>query len=220
MSSNFETMVERVIQHYTSPEYREDVSEAKNHFQEVAGSFDEAAADFEAKMAQFTDWYVFTRKLKRVGAAPVEYCLEDPKYKMTPSERPLYFCLRNSRHSLFEFVKVRGNDVYVRDLFTSFEYIIRNSKVTIGFQRDELFEARLIPYENEFVFSGSFCLHPRQVSKFITQEIRKVNRRPENEYAKSREELMSRLFKMKHKHEQYKHLDIHEIYSNESKLRI
>ena len=62
---NFDTLVEKVIQYYTSPAYREDVNEAKNQFQEVAGSFDEAAGDFENKMAQFTDWYVFTRKLKR-----------------------------------------------------------------------------------------------------------------------------------------------------------
>ena len=35
-----------------------------------------------------------------------------------------------------------------------------------------------------------------------------------------REDLIARLFKMKHKHEQYRHLDIHQIYSNESKLRL
>src|ERR1044072_8102229 len=98
----FEPYVEKIIQFYTSPNYREDVNEAKNQFQEVAGSFDESSADFEAKMAQFTDWYVFTRKLKRQGEAPIEYCLDDPKFPMKPEERPLYFSLRNSRHSLFE----------------------------------------------------------------------------------------------------------------------
>lgn len=216
----FEPLIEKIIQFYTSSNFREDVVEAKNHFQEVAGSFDESAPDFEAKMAQFTDWYVFSRRLKRVGASPIEYCLQDPNYTIEEHESPLYYSLRNSRHSLFEFIKVRRGDVYIRDLFTNFEYVIRNSHVSIGFNRDELFEARLIPYENEFVFSISFCLHPPQVSRFITKEIRKVNRLPEVEHAKAREDLMQRLFKMKHKHEQYRHLDIREVYSNESKLRI
>ncbi len=216
----FEPLVERVIQFYTGTGFREDVAEAKVYFQEVAGSFDEAAADFEAKMAQFTDWYVFTRKLKRFGEAPIEYCLDDPKFTMSADERTLYFSLRNSRHSIFEFMKVKNDDVYLRDLFTGFQYVIRNSRVTIGFNREELFEARIIPHENEFVFSGSFCLHPPQVSSFIAKEIRKVNRLPEAEHVKAREELMMRLFKMKQKSGQYKKLDIRDVYSNEPKLRI
>jgi len=216
----FEPLIEKIIQFYTSPGYREDVVEAKNHFQEVAGSFDESAPDFEAKMAQFTDWYVFSRRLKRMAEAPIEYCLQDSKYSIDDNEKALYFSLRNSRHSLFEFIKVKKGDVYIRDLFTDFEYVIRNSNITIGFNREELFEARLIPFENEFIFATSFCLHPAQVSRFITKEIRKVNKLPETEHAKAREDLIQRLFKMKHKHEQYRHLDIRDVYSNESKLRI
>ena len=216
----FDPYVEKIIQFYTTPGYREDVVEAKSFFQEVAGSFDEASADFESKMAQFTEWYVFSRRLKRMAEAPVEFCLEDPKFPIEQNEKSLYYSLRNSRHSLFEFMKVKKGDVYIRDLFTEFEYIVRNSAVTIGFNRDELFEARLIPYENEFVFSSSFCFHPAQVSRFIAKEIRKLNRLPEAEHSRAREDLIQRLFKMKHKHEQYRHLDIREVYSNDSKLRI
>ena len=58
---------------------------------------------------------------------------------------PLYYSLRNARHSLFEFLRVRGSDVHIRDLFTDFEYVIHDSRVTVGFHRDEYFEARLIP---------------------------------------------------------------------------
>ena len=216
----FDSYIERIIQYYTSPLYREDVNEAKGQFQETAGTFDEGAGDFENKIAQFTDWYVFTRKLKRVGQAPVEFCLEDSKFPMTEAERAIYFSLRNARHGLFEFLRVKGADVYIRDLFTDFVYIIRNSHVTVGFHRDEYFEARLIPYENEFVFSSAFCLHPHEVCGFISKEIRKIRKKPETEHSRSREELISRLFKMKQKHEQYRHLGIRDVYSNESKLRI
>ena len=196
------------------------MNEAKTQFQEVAGSFDEGGGDFENKIAQFTDWYVFTRKLKRVGEAPVEFCLEDPKYPMSEDERPHYYGLRNARHSLFEFIRVKGSDVHIRDLYTEFEYVIRNSRVTVGFHRDEFFEARLIPNGDEFVFSASFCLHPHEVSGFISKEIRKLKKKPEAEHAKAREELIQRLFKMKQKHEQYRHLGIRDVYSNESKLRL
>ena len=58
------------------------------------------------------------------------------------------------------------------------------------------------------------------VSKFVQKEIKRVNAAAEEEQQKEREELIARLFKMKHKYEQYRHLDVHQIYSNDSKLKI
>lgn len=217
---NYEPFIEKLMQHYTGQRYLNEVEAAKGDFFERAGSFDEASVDFELKMAQFTDWYLFSRHMQTSGRASIEMVLDDPHFAIQENERPLYLNLRNSRHSLFEFQKLKGDDVYIRDLFTGFKYVIRQSRVTQGFNKDEYFEARLIPYEGGFVFSNSFCFHPSVVSKFIQKEVKRVNKLPEEEQAQAREDLISRLFKMKNKHEQYRHLDIQQIYSNESKLKI
>jgi len=217
---NYEPLIDRLMQHYTGPNFIKEVGAAKDDFFERAGTFDEASVDFEPKMAQFTDWYIFIRRLAGVERALVDVMLDDPTFPIPDTERPLYLNLRNSRHSLFEFMKLKGDDVYIRDLFTGFKYILRKSRVTQGFNRDEYFEARLIPYEGGFVFSNSFCFHPSVVSKFILKEIKRINKLPEEAQSQGREELIARLFKMKHKHEQYRHLDIHNIYSNDSKLKI
>ncbi len=217
---NYEPYIERLMQHYTTSRYLLDVQNAKEDFFERAGTFDEASLDFELKMAQFTDWYLFTRPMESTGRSSIEMVLDDPTYGLKDDERLLYLNLRNSRHSLFEFLKVKGDDVYIKDLFTGFKYVIRKSRVTQGFNRDEFFEARLIPHDGSFVFSNSFCFHPAVVSKFILKEVKRVNKLPEEEQAQAREDLLARLFKMKHKHEQYRHLDIEKIYSNDSKLRL
>lgn len=217
---NYEALIEKLMQHYTAAKYMPEVREAKDDFFERAGTFDEASLDFELKMAQFTDWYLFTRKMDSTGFTAIEMVLDDPAYPITEEERALYLNLRNSRHSLFEFLKLKGDDVYIKDLFTGFKYIIRGSRLTQGFNRDEYFEARLIPHDGSFVFSNSFSFHPGVVSKYVLKEVKRVNKLPEEEQALGREELIARLFKMKHKHEQYRHLDIHNIYSNDSKLRI
>lgn len=217
---NYEPMIEKLMQHYTSAKYMPEVRAAKDDFTERAGTFDEASLDFELKMAQFTDWYLFTRKMESTGMAAIEMVLDDTGYPISEEERALYLNLRNSRHSLFEFLKLKGDDVYIKDLFTGFKYVIRGSRLTQGFNRDEYFEARLIPYDGSFVFSNSFSFHPGVVSKYVLKEVKRVNKLPEEEQAQAREELIARLFKMKHKHEQYRHLDIHNIYSNDSKLRI
>jgi len=217
---NYDALIEKLMQHYTMARYMPEVESAKGDFFERAGTFDEASLDFELKMAQFTDWYLFTRKMDASGRSGIEMVLDDPNYPITEEERPLYLNLRNSRHSLFEFTKLKGDDVYIRDLFTGFKYVIRHSHLTQGFSKDEYFEARLIPHDGSFVFSNAFCFHPAVVSKFILTEVKRINKMPEEEQAPAREELLARLFKMKNKHEQYRHLDIQEIYSNESKLRL
>lgn len=217
---NYEPLIEKLMQHYTSSLYMPEVESAKIDFFERAGTFDEASLDFELKMAQFTDWYLFIRKMDTSGRSGIEMVLDDPNYPISEEERPLYLNLRNSRHSLFEFTKLKGDDVYIRDLFTSFKYVIRHSRLTQGFSKDEYFEARLIPHDGSFVFSNAFCFHPAVVSKFVLKEVKRVNKLPEEEQAPGREELLARLFKMKHKHEQYRHLDIQAIYSNDSKLKI
>jgi hypothetical protein len=215
----YEPYIEKLMQHYTTGPHISEVQAAKDDFFDRAGTFEEGTVDFEVKMAQFSDWYLFTRR-GSVGRSIIELVLDDPGYGLTDQERTFYLNLRNSRHSLFEFLKLKGDDVYIRDLFTGFKYIIKNSHITQGFNRDEYFEARLIPHDGGFVFSNSFCFHPAPVSKFILGEVKRVNKLPEEEQAQAREDLIGRLFRMKHKHEQYKHLDIVKIYSNDSKLRI
>ncbi|MBX3021511.1 MAG: hypothetical protein KF799_07530 [Bdellovibrionales bacterium] len=217
---NYEPLIEKLMQHYTGAHYSKEVEAAKGDFFERAGTFDEASVDFELKMAQFTDWYLFIRPMQTTSRASIEMVLDDPHFVISETDRPLYLNLRNSRHSLFEFQKLKGDDVYIRDLFTGFKYVIRKSRLTQGFNKDEYFEARLIPFEGGFVFSNAFCFHPSPVSKFILKEVKRVNKLPEEEQSEAREELISRLFKMKNKHEQYRHLDIQHIYSNESKLKL
>ena len=217
---NYEPLIEKLMQYYTGPQFRNEVEAAKGDFFERAGSFDEASVDFELKMAQFTDWYLFTRPMQSSGRPSIDMVLDDTDYAIKAEERPFYLNLRNSRHSLFEFQKLKGSDVFIRDLFTGFKYVIRQSRVTEGFSKEEYFEARLIPHDGGFVFSNAFCFHPNVVGKFIQKEIKRVNKLSEEEQSAGRADLISRLFKMKNKHEQYRHLDIQQIYSNDSKLKL
>src|SRR5882757_5948884 len=176
---NYEPFIDKLMQHYTGSRYSTEVEAAKGDFFERAGTFDEASVDFELKMAQFTDWYLFTRPMQTSGRASIEMVLDDPHYKIGEDERSLYLNLRNSRHSLFEFQKLKKDDVYIKDLFTGFKYTIHKSRVTQGFNKDEYFEARLVPFEGGFIFSSSFCFHPSVVSKFIQIEVKRINKLPE-----------------------------------------
>lgn len=213
---NYEHHIEKLLQYFTGSDYTAEVSDAKREFFEQAGILDEATEYFESRMAQFLDWYLFTRELTKVHLTPIQLINEAPPFEMSPEEKAIYTLFGETRHSLFEFVKIKGRDVYIEDLFRGKKIVVQNSNVLVGFNTDEIFEARVIPYNGGFVFAQGFCFHPPEVKKFILKEIKKVKHLD----ATQQEELMFRLLKMRYKHEQYRHIRVEYIYSNDQKLRI
>ena len=203
----YESLIEKFTQHFTSGPYAEEIRQAKEDFFKNAGIFDEESPNFEMKMAQFADWYLFSRRLNSHGTAPVYVDIDLKSIGIAEEEFPLVRNLRSSRNSLFEYMKIKGDDLYVRDLFSDYRLVIRSSPVTIGFRREELFEARLIPHSDSFVFSGAYCFHPPEATRFILREIKKVKKMAETERDRGREQLIARLFRMRHKFDQY--LQVH-----------
>jgi len=213
-------LIDELMQFYAANDFANEAIKAKNEFFDLAGMFDEQSSGFDLKMAQFSDWYIFSRKLSTFGSPPIAHFLEARPKRI--SENDEIFCrnLSNNRYSLFEFLKLKGNDLYVRDLFSRYKLVIKDSPVTYGFDSAEYFQARLIPHEDSFIFTAAFCFHPPEATKFIETEVKRVRKLPEAEQALAREALLLKLFRMRNKFDQYKHVGIKEIYSNESRLRI
>lgn len=212
--------IEGLMQFYANGDFAPEATQAKSEFYDLAGIFDEQSAQFDQRMAQFTDWYLFSRELSKFNMTPIKHFVEMRPVKIKEEDEVFYKNLANNRHSLFEFIKIKGQDLYVRDLFSGYKLVIKNSHVTLGFTSEEYFQARLIPHEDSFIFSGSFCFHPPTATKFINTEVKKVKKMAENEQALAREILLLRFFRMRNKFDQYQHVGIKEIYSNESRLRV
>lgn len=213
--SVYDGVLEKLLHRYTAGNFRKEIAEAKREFFEDAGILNEEANNFELRMSQFLDWYLFTRELSEYHMPPVQLALHDSELNWSEVERLLIGNLSECCHSLFEFLKSKGNDIYVKDLFNGKKYVLKDSEVNVGFNHDEVFEARLLPYESNFVFAKGFCFHPSEVRKFILKEVKKVKRLTKVD----RDALMLRLLKMRYKHEQYGHIRLDYIYTNDSKLK-
>ncbi|MBX9769489.1 MAG: hypothetical protein K2X47_19590 [Bdellovibrionales bacterium] len=213
---SYEGIIDRLLIHFTGPEYRAEVTAAKTQFFEQAGIVDEDTSSFEVRMAQFLDWYLLSRENSKTHMTPIEMALENTPPTLIEEDFPKLPLVAKFRHSLFEFIKIRGSDVTIKDLFTGKKIVVENSTVTAGFNTDEIFEARIIPYQESFVFARGFCFHPPEATSFILKEIKKVKHLTEDQ----RRDLMLKLMKMRYKFEQYKHIRLEFIYTNDSKLRI
>jgi hypothetical protein len=212
----YDQCMELLLGHFASGAYSGEVTEAKREFFEQAGIVDEDSAHFEVRMAQFLDWYIFSRELSREHLTPIQYVLDKPPFEVTEETRPYFEDMSNIKHSLYEFVKIKGTDITVRDLFEGKKITLKDSAVSAGFSPDEIFEARIIPSAQNNTFAKGFCFHPPEAKGFILKEIKKVKNLDKGQ----REALMLRLLKMRYKFEQYKHIRLEFIYTNDSKLRI
>ena len=108
----------------------------------------------------------------------------------------------------------------MKDLIANKKHVIKQSEITIGFDRDQLFEATLIPHDDNFVFTRGFCFHPAEATRFINKAIKPLKKLKGDELVAAKDELILKLFRMRYKQEQYKHVNVQDIYSAEPKIRL
>lgn len=212
--SETEKLIERILNHFVSEKFADELAMAKKEFFENAGTLDENSEHFESRMAQFYDWYFFTRELKGYGQTPLDACVMERELRFTDDELKTLEVLKKHRHGIFEFIKIKNGDVYIKDLLANKKLVVKESPYVFGFDPDELFEVRLIPNGDSFLFAKGFCFHPESAKKFILSEVKRHRKDPDL----NPDDLMLRLIKMRYKFEQYKHVRPEMIYSNEGKL--
>lgn len=214
--NKYEVLIEKILQVFVSDKFKDELAEAKNEFFGNTGFNDENSDHFDSRMSQFYDWYFFTRDLNGFGKTPLHSCHLIRELRFTPEEEILVAILKQVKHSVFEFIKIKNEDVYIKDLLTNKKIIVKKSPWIFGFDSDELFEARLIPDKESYQFARGFCFHPEFAKKYILEEIKKYKKNADLD----KEAFFLRLCKMRYKYEQYKHVNPSLIYTNENKLGV
>lgn len=213
-SQKYYQVSEKILSHYAGELFKEEVRVAKSEFFDNAGILDEHSEQFELRMSQFFDWYFFTRELKGYAQTPLEAVFMARELRFTPEELSLIEQLKTHKHSLFQFVKLKGDELTIKDLIANQKIVVRGSPFTFGFDPEEIFEARLIPFGDNWIFTKGFCFHPQDAKKYILSEIKRHKKDPDLDP----EDMMLKLLKMRYKFERYRHVKIDMIYSNESRL--
>lgn len=215
-TAKYYEIINKILQHFAGETFKDEVRFAKGEFFDNAGILDEHSEQFELRMSQFFDWYFFTRELRGFSATPLEVSFTARELRFSPEEITDIEKLKQHRHSLFEFLKIKNGDVYIKDLIKNEKLIVKQTPYTQGFDSDELFEARLIPFQDTWVFTKGFSFHPVDAKKFILSEVKRHRKDPDL----NPEDMMLRLVKMRYKFERYRHVKIDMIYSQDSKVGI
>ncbi len=210
----FQISMQKLIGHYTSDAFQDELTLAKKEFFDNAGTLDENKPHYNLRMHQFYEWYFLTRPLKGYMKTPLEVCSMHRELRLSTEDEQTIDILKNHRHSIFEFLKFKKDDIYLKDLFRDEKITVHQNELVFGFDEKEYFEARLVIIEKNYHFLKSFCFHPESAQKFIASEVKVHRKNPDL----NPQNFILRLNKMRYKFEQYKHVKPELIYTNDNRL--
>ena len=212
--SQFESSYQKLIERFTRDEFKPELFSAKKDFFQNAGTLDEANSNFNLRMSQFYDWFFLDRPMKSYFKTPLSVAHEQRDLRLDQDDLTVIDILKNHRHSIYEFVKNKGDEFQIRDLFSSEKVMVQNSQTFFNFDEKEFFEARLVDLDGKKYFLKGFCFHPESAQKFILTQIKNYKANPDLQF----KDCLLRLNKMRYKFEQYRHVKIEMIYNDDNKL--
>ncbi len=207
---NLEPFISQILETYGRGDYYEEIKRAKEHYFSKAFKVAEGSDRYEIELNLFFDWFVFERNLERENMTPIDLFNKDEAERIEEADKKKVFSdLSQSFSSVFEMVKVRDDEVVVKDLFDNESYVVESVENARTFQKGDIFQARLVTLEDKVVFSMAFLFHPKEAKAYLKKEIKKMKKAG----GANKKELMLRLALMKHRSEQYPHIDVSHIYS-------
>ncbi len=203
--------LDRVVSWATQERFKEDVAAArKDFFHLTGGEVFEDDRSVESRLAAFVDWYVFDRPRGETGFTPARAFVEEQTREMHPTEVPIYRGFTETVRGLFELKKFAKNDrLRVRELLADKEYEVFERRALAGLGKGDVFEARLIPFQGDLLFSSAFCYHPRAAKKQIVAEVKRRRKAGNLEPAPFLNGLLAKALKF----ERYRNVAVEAIYS-------
>ena len=190
--------------------FRKEIEKAKNEFFKFSGIVHDDSVLYKARMDRFLSWYLLDRKLTDDEITPVIMHYNENLDTMTNEESEVFSNFIASINSLFVIKKVKKDGYKVKDIIYKKSYYISDDTYVTHLDKGDLFEARIFKYEKKYYSFPGWCLHPTESKKYIKSEVKKV-RNLSKGYI---EGLIMRLALMRLKIQEYPHIDINKIYTN------
>ena len=207
----FDEALSRIIDEYTSGPYKEEVQKARKEFFGFIGAVHEEDPFFEGYMTAFIEWYIFSRDLTDQDLPPVRLFYRNHFKDLSDDERKIFSDFTKNKNSMFVAKKVQSSFIYLQDLFTDEKLKIENHLPTAGFNTGDIFEAILVPFRQQLMFTKSFFFHPQEAKPFIIKEMKKIR----NIEAKILQKVLMRFKRLRLKFDRYPHANPKQIYNSE-----
>jgi len=204
MNEPLRYFIEKVVTHYSTKNYYDQLIHAKNFYFDKTGKALEEDPDYESRMSSFNDWYVLEYK-KEEGKSLIEDYIE----KFDPAS-DLVDAVKSYCHSVYEFT---GKNLFGRyvviDLLSKKKIKLSKSHSTPSLVKGDLFLGRVATYGGEEYLFNGLCLLPRQCLRTILKETKKVVIHNDEELTK---DFLFKTEEMKTRWLRYGHVNVERIF--------
>ena len=187
----------------------EQILAAKKTYQMETGTIYEDDKSYNSRMALFLEWYLFNNYAPKSSKTVLQFLLENNSEEFNNDKLNIYKSISESIQSLFLIQKVNDGSVKAINLFTDEIYLIQEKDSLLIFRKNDIFQGRIIYFQNHFRFTGNFCFHPKKTHKYIKSEINLIAKKL-NQYKKDLAKTEKTLLKAKTKLNQHE-LDIEKL---------
>lgn len=208
ISTRLEALFERTSRYFDEhPDLSKDLIAAKESFFTLTGKIGESDNEFGNRMNAFLLWFLFDYRLPSTQEAPVEHYLAHLEKSGMTDDLEILRSQKGHIHSLFYFVKEKGSQIVIKDLYSRQKHFISDSRVLIGQEKDALFETRVFDLNGDHFFANFFIYHPVIVRKAIKKQVKQIRKKKE-----SIKPFLLKLHSYHTKWQRYRNISIDSIY--------
>jgi hypothetical protein len=155
------------------PSYQ--ILEAKKSYQKETGEIYEDDSSYNSRMALFLEWYLFDNYITENLQSPLEILIKENSISLSTERLENYKIFTKSIQGLYIAKKIKNETVKVINLFTDETYLVQEKDSGLFFRKNDIFQGRLIYFQEQFFFTGNFCFHPEKTHKYVKQEVKLIN---------------------------------------------
>jgi methyl-accepting chemotaxis protein len=170
LKEKFDLLIQKITQDQDS----DDILEARREYQKFSGEIYEDDRSYETRMGLFLEWYVFDRIVPGKETSLLELFLNSNGHSGGADEFKKGDDFANNINGLFIVKKIRDDEVVALNLLDDKKYSVKENEGKILFQKNILFEGRIVQINDNYYFSSNFCFHPKEAEKFIKREVKKI----------------------------------------------
>lgn len=203
----FEDVLETLLRRVTET-YGQTSEEARKQWFRRAGEPFLDERDYEQRMQNFVEWYVFDFRLS-TGLSPFEAFLTDPG--QSAEEKEAFQPFRDQVHSLFQLGnRLFGGGMYARDLHDGKKYPL-GLESTTGYTPGVVMEMRLVPVEDGFRPTQTSLYYESSMARLVKRAARVVRKKGGDE---AWEALLFRASYLHLKASRFRHVETKEIFKD------
>lgn len=166
-------IIEQIAESYSSDE----IQAIKKEYQKSSGEIFDDDKSYESRMASFLEWFALDRLIPETNETAMEKYIHANIDNIPSEEIDLYYKFTETIHAIFIVKKIKAETIKVLNLFDDKKYTVTENKGSVIFQKNDIFEGRLIAVDDKYYFTGAFCFHPQNAYKFIEAKAREIKQK-------------------------------------------